>query len=122
MAKMVFEIIMRTTCAGSLIAPEAGKFGTAGKFARAMPTIFVLERPERICTQWLSINLMLISPSESSFTYSYSFRAGTVHDPSFLTFAGQLVRRLKSRSVAVIVSLSPAASNRKLERIGIVVL
>src|SRR5215510_7104946 len=45
-----------------------------------------------------------------------------VHEPSFLTLAGQEVRRLKSRSVAVMESLSPAASNRKLERMGIVVL
>src|SRR5205085_802828 len=45
-----------------------------------------------------------------------------VHDPSFLTLAGQEVRRLKSKSVAVIDSRSPAASKRKLERIGMVVL
>src|SRR5579864_3541153 len=45
-----------------------------------------------------------------------------VQEPSFFTLAGQEVRRLKSRSVAVIESLSPAASNRKLERMGIVVL
>src|SRR5882724_132165 len=45
-----------------------------------------------------------------------------VHEPSFFTFAGHDVRRLRSRSVAVIDSLSPAASNRKFERIGIVVL
>src|SRR5947209_13819423 len=45
-----------------------------------------------------------------------------VLDPSFLTFAGQVVRKLKSRSVAVIKSLSPAASNKKFERMGMVVL
>src|SRR5690242_11428806 len=45
-----------------------------------------------------------------------------VHEPSFFTLAGHDVRRLRSRSVAVIDSLSPAASNRKLERIGMVVL
>src|SRR5579871_2999374 len=45
-----------------------------------------------------------------------------VQDPSFFTLAGQEVRRLKSRSVAVIESLSPAASKRKLDRIGMVVL
>src|ERR1051325_1927342 len=45
-----------------------------------------------------------------------------VQEPSFFTLAGHDVRRLKSRSVAVIDSLSAAASNRKLERIGIVVL
>src|SRR5205085_4299569 len=45
-----------------------------------------------------------------------------VHEPSFLTLAAHEVRRLRSRSVAVRVSLSPAASNRKLERMGIVVL
>src|ERR1700733_6209827 len=44
-----------------------------------------------------------------------------VHAPGFFTFAAQLVRRLWSRSVAVIVSLSSLASNRKFERIGIVV-
>src|SRR5690242_766570 len=45
-----------------------------------------------------------------------------VQAPSFLTFAVQEVRRLRSRSVAVIESLSPAASNKKFERIGMVVL
>src|SRR4029077_12152341 len=45
-----------------------------------------------------------------------------VQEPSFLTFAGHEVRRLRSRSVAVIDSLSPLASNKQLERIGIVVL
>src|SRR5579871_413324 len=45
-----------------------------------------------------------------------------VQAPSFFTLTLQEVRRLKSRSVAVIDSLSPAASKRKLERMGIVVL
>src|SRR5215831_849004 len=45
-----------------------------------------------------------------------------VQEPSFFTLAGHDVRRLRSRSVAVMDSLSPPASNRKLERIGIVVL
>src|SRR5689334_7370873 len=45
-----------------------------------------------------------------------------VQEPSFFTFAGHDVRRLRSRSVAVMDSLSPPASNRKLERIGMVVL
>src|SRR6267154_6787653 len=45
-----------------------------------------------------------------------------VHETYFFTFAGHDVRKLRSRSVAVIDSLSPAASNKKLERIGIVVL
>src|SRR6266404_6836393 len=45
-----------------------------------------------------------------------------VHEPSFFTVAGHDVRKLRSRSVAVMVSLSPAASKRKLERIGMVVL
>src|SRR5882757_8973934 len=50
-----------------------------------------------------------------------------VHAPAFFTFAAQLVFRLWSRSVAVIVrrpaSPSPtAASKRKFDRIGIVVL
>src|ERR1700733_12832589 len=44
-----------------------------------------------------------------------------VHAPGFLTFAEQLVRRLWSRSVAVIVSLSSLASNKKFDSIGIVV-
>src|ERR1043166_6418466 len=45
-----------------------------------------------------------------------------VQEPSFFTLAAHDVRRLRSRSVAVMDSLSPPASNRKLERIGIVVL
>src|SRR5437867_7115330 len=45
-----------------------------------------------------------------------------VQAPSFLTLALQEVRRLRSKSVAVIESLSPPASNRKFERIGMVVL
>src|ERR1044071_2236781 len=45
-----------------------------------------------------------------------------VQEPSFFTLAGHDVRRLRSRSVAVIDNRSPAASNRKLDRIGIVVL
>src|SRR5580704_12146141 len=44
-----------------------------------------------------------------------------VHAPGFFTFAAQLVRRLWSRSVAVIVSLSSLASNKKFDKIGIVV-
>src|ERR1700722_19215277 len=48
-----------------------------------------------------------------------------VHAPAFFTLAAQLVRRLWSRSVAVMVSRSPpspcVASNRKFDRIGIVV-
>src|SRR5262249_39208228 len=75
-----------------------------------------------ICTQWLSSSLMLISPSGSNRTYSYSLRAGMVHAPSFFTFAAHEVRRLKSRSVAVMVSRSPAASNKKFDRMGMVVL
>src|SRR3954465_7016044 len=45
-----------------------------------------------------------------------------VQEPSFLTLAAQDVRRPRSRSVAVMESLSPAASNRKLERMGMVAL
>src|SRR5437868_14746185 len=45
-----------------------------------------------------------------------------VQEPSFFTVAAQEVRRLRSRSVAVILNRSPAASNKKLERMGIVVL
>src|SRR4030081_3892194 len=44
-----------------------------------------------------------------------------VHAPGFFTLAAQLVRRLWSKSVAVIVNLSSLASNKKFERIGIVV-
>src|SRR5258706_7425740 len=42
--------------------------------------------------------------------------------PSFFTLAAHDVLKLKSRSVAVMVSRSPAASNRKFERMGMVVL
>ena len=45
-----------------------------------------------------------------------------VQAPSRFTLAAQEVRRLRSRSVAVMVRRSLAASNKKLERIGIVVL
>src|SRR5271165_581781 len=45
-----------------------------------------------------------------------------VHAPSRFTFAAHEVRRLRSRSVAVIVKRSFAASKRKFERMGIVVL
>ena len=33
-----------------------------------MPTILVLERPQRMLTQWFSSSFMEISPSGSSFT------------------------------------------------------
>src|SRR5947209_689451 len=122
MAKIVFAISVRSVGAGNLMARFYGNGATAGKFARAMPTILVFDRPLRICTQWFSINLMEISPSPNSFTYSYNLRAGTVHAPSFFTFAAHEVRKLKSRSVAVMVSLPSAASKRKFDRIGIVVL
>src|SRR6266540_1530342 len=45
-----------------------------------------------------------------------------VHEPSFFTFTLQDVRRLRSRSVAVLVNLSSADSNKKFARIGMVVL
>src|ERR1700679_1097722 len=45
-----------------------------------------------------------------------------VQAPGFFTLTAQLVRTLWSRSVAVMVSLSSAASNRKFERMGMVVL
>src|SRR6202161_4095671 len=45
-----------------------------------------------------------------------------VQAPGFLTLAGQEVRMDWSRSVAVMVSLSSAASNRKFDRMGMVVL
>src|SRR5213080_4151849 len=45
-----------------------------------------------------------------------------VQEPSFLTLAGHEVRNPRSRSVAVMESLSPAASNKKFDRMGMVVL
>src|SRR4051812_39644354 len=45
-----------------------------------------------------------------------------VQAPAFFTLAAQLVLRLWSRSVAVMVSLSSAASKRKFDKIGMVVL
>ena len=68
MAKPVFEIIERSTAAGILITPADGNTGRLGKFDRAMPTIFVLDRPQRMLTQWFSSNRMVISASGSSFT------------------------------------------------------
>jgi hypothetical protein len=50
------------------------------------------------------------------------FLAGTVPAPSFLIFASQDVRILSSRSAAVIVKPLPFASQRRFDRIGIVVL
>src|SRR3954468_2323537 len=44
-----------------------------------------------------------------------------VQEPSFLTSAAQDVFRLRSRSGAVMVSLPAAASNKKFDRIGMVV-
>ena len=63
---MVFETMFCSEATEILKAPVAGNSGTWGKLARAMPTILVLERPARICTQWLSISLMEMSPSGSS--------------------------------------------------------
>ena len=48
---MVLEIMFSSEATESLNAPEVGNSGTWGKLARAMPTILVLERPARICTQ-----------------------------------------------------------------------
>src|SRR5580704_8625797 len=45
-----------------------------------------------------------------------------VQAPSRFTLAAQEVRRLRSKSVAVMVNRSLAASNKKFERMGIVVL
>src|SRR5580693_6559332 len=45
-----------------------------------------------------------------------------VQAPGFLTLAAQEVRTDWSRSVAVMVSLSSAASKRKFDRMGMVVL
>ncbi len=66
MAKIVFDTMFLRELTEIFTAPLAGKSGTCGKFARAIPTIFVFDRPARICTQWLSISLMEISPSGSS--------------------------------------------------------
>ncbi len=63
---MVFETMFLSDGTEILTAPVAGNSATWGKLARAMPTILVLERPARICTQWLSISLMEMSPSGSS--------------------------------------------------------
>src|ERR1700722_2213011 len=45
-----------------------------------------------------------------------------VHDPGFFTVTAALVRMAWSRSVAVMLSRSPSASMRKLDRMGMVVL
>ena len=66
MAKMVFETMFFSEATEILHGAGGRELGTCGKLARAMPTIFVLERPARICTQWLSISLMEMSPSGSS--------------------------------------------------------
>ncbi len=50
-ANPVFAIIDLSTAAGILIAPADGNTGNPGKFDRAIPTIFVLDRPHRILTQ-----------------------------------------------------------------------
>ena len=63
---MVFEMRLRKVATGSETEEMEGNSGTWGKLARAMPTILVLERPLRICTQWLSWSLMEMSPSGSS--------------------------------------------------------
>ena len=42
---MVRPIMLRRVCAGIFTLPAAGKVGSPGKLARAMPTILVLERP-----------------------------------------------------------------------------
>ena len=65
---MVLPIMLRSVCAGIFTTPAAGNVGSPGKLARAMPTILVLERPERILTQWFSSSLMEMSPSGSSLT------------------------------------------------------
>jgi len=36
---------------GNLTAPAVGNTGSVGKLARAIPTIFVLERPQRMLIQ-----------------------------------------------------------------------
>src|SRR5215467_15989817 len=110
--------MLRKTWAGIFTAPAVGKTGSVGKFERAMPTILVFDRPQRMLTQWFSSSLIVMSASGSSFTYSNSFRAGIVHEPSFFTFALHEVRRLRSRSVAVSDSRSPPASNKYLEGMG----
>ena len=68
MAKMVRPIMLRRVCAGIFTLPAAGNTGSPGKLARAMPTILVFERPERMLTQWFSSSLIEMSPSGSSLT------------------------------------------------------
>ena len=66
--KPVLAIIERRTAAGILTTPAVGNTGKAGKFERAIPTIFVLDRPQRMLTQWFSNSLMVMSASGRSFT------------------------------------------------------
>ena len=63
---MVLAIMLASEGAEILKAPAEGNSATWGKLARAMPTILVLERPARICTQWLSMSFMEMSPSGRS--------------------------------------------------------
>ena len=51
MAKIVRPIMALSVCAGIFTLPLAGNVGSPGKLARAMPTILVFERPERMLTQ-----------------------------------------------------------------------
>ena len=65
MAKPVLAIMARSTCAGIVTTPAVGNAGRLGKLERAMPTILVLERPQRMLTQWFSSSLMVMSASGS---------------------------------------------------------
>src|SRR5579864_7178128 len=59
MAKIVRRIIVRTASLGRVIAEAAGNSGRLGKFLRGKPTIFVCDRPLRICTQALGRDLIV---------------------------------------------------------------
>src|SRR5437899_10835509 len=98
MAKMVFETMFRSEATGSLTAPADGNSGTWGKFARAIPTILVVERPARICTQWVSIRLMEMSRSGRGVMESASLRADMVQAAAVVILAVQLARRCWERA------------------------
>src|SRR6266852_7719 len=121
MANAVLVISELSSLAG-IFTRGWGNTGMAGKLSFAMPTILYALRSQTIWTQWFSSSLKWISPSGSRRTSSSSFLAGIVAAPSFFTLASQDVRMLSSRSVAVIVSRLPLASQSRFDRIGMVVL
>ena len=59
---------------------------------------------------------------EDKFNHEFEYRLRYLVATGFFTFTEALVRMTWSRSVAVMVRLSPSASIRKLERMGMVVL